>query len=916
MKGTCEISSVPSPIKGVRYLKRGIKTDHLLVGRKGLKKHFTYWRKKLGGSLPVLQLPTEIPDPTQHTFLRGSYSLKLPEILCEQVKELGYREGVPLFIILIAAFKTLLHRYTGQNDLLMGIPMYSSGEQEGSNIREFGNILVLRTNLSGNPPFVELLQRVHDVYLEAYEHRGIPYQLLVEDIQQEHSMSDLSLFQVLFILKNTITKSNDLPYIGNTVNLTFSMEETSKGFISEFIYNSNLFNTNTITWMARHFQTLLEGIVAAPSYQLGKLSLLTQEEQQQLISWNDTSCEFPMNKCIHQLFEEQVERTPYKIAISKEERQLSYQELNNKANQLAQYLQKLNVRPGDLVGICVDRSIEVIVGLLAILKAGGAYVALDPTFPNERINYMLNDSEPLVLITQKNLLNNFPNYVGNVICIDSNLDLIESESTTNPNVSITPDKLAYVVYTSGSTGHPKGVMTPHRGVVNYLDSLATVYGINDSDTVLQLASVSVDASVKDIMTPLIKGAKLVLVNKDEVKDAELIYRYIQKNNVSCILSIVPSMLKILTNITIKRNLHYDSVRLILVSGEQLHLATVKQLKQIFTNALVSNLYGPTECTITSSHYPITSLELEEERIPIGKPNRNTQLYVLDEYLNFVPVGVTGEIYIGGVGVTLEYLHMPELSKQKYIRDPFSNQEGKFLFKTGDKARYFSDGNIQFLGRDDRQVKIRGYRVELSEIEAVLETADTVQTAVAMTQKDHSNNNVLIAYVVTSERYHISTTKLYNFLNSKLPEYMIPSHFVLLDSLPLTPNGKVDRNLLPKLNQTRPEIQTVYEKPRTSIEIALEEIWSEVLNTNHIGIHDNFFELGGHSLLATQLISRLRHVFDLDLPLRMLFDFSTINELAKTINEKNTLINNKPNIKRVSRDEYLMKQPFLNDRKKK
>jgi amino acid adenylation domain-containing protein len=845
----------------------------------GLKNQLAYWQQQLSGELPILQLPTDRPRPLVQTYAGKTLSFVLPKSLSEELKNLSKQEGVTLFMTLLAAFKTLLYRYTNQTDILVGSPIANRNRAEIENlIGFFVNTLVLRSNLSGNPTFRELLKQVREVALGAYAHQDLPFEKLVEEIQPERNLSHNPLFQVMFVLQNAPMRQLELPGLkveplaNNSTtakfDLTLVIEDIEQGLIANFEYNTDLFDELTISRLAANFEVLLTGIVAEPEQQLRKLPLLTTTEKQQLLEWSQGEIYLQPELCLHQLFEAQVEKTPDAVAVVFENQQLTYRELNNRANQLAHYLQKLGVHPEVLVGICVERSLEMVIGLLAILKAGGAYIPLDPAYPKERLGYMLADSQLSVLLTQESLLENLPNYHGQVVCLDVEGDKISQQIADNLINKITPENLAYVIYTSGSTGKPKGVQISHNAVVNFLMAMAKKPGLTAQDILLSVTTLSFDIAGLEIYLPLTVGAQTVIVSRQEASDGIKLSKRLNSCNAT-VMQATPATWRMLLSAGWRGNKQLK----ILCGGEALDYTLSQQLQE--RSKEVWNLYGPTETTIWSAASQV------KNSVVIANPIANTQFYILDSYNQLVPIGVAGELHIGGAGLARGYLHQPELTAQKFIHNPFHANAASRLYKTGDLVRYLLDGNIEFLGRIDHQVKIRGFRIELGEIESVLNQHPDVENSVVTVREDKPNDQRLVAYIVNKSQSEIDHLKLRSFLQDKLPSYMLPTAFVILNKLPLTPNGKVDRKALPA-PEINLEINQQKVLPRNPIEEQVAKIWAEILGLTEVGIYDNFFELGGHSLLATQLISKTRQVFQVELSVRRFFDLPTVALFAEEI----------------------------------
>ena len=850
----------------------------------------SYWKRQLNNSPPLLNLPTDRPRPAVRSCRGARKVFTLPAVLSKSLKELSSREQVTLFMTLTAAFNSLLYRYTGQEDILLGVPTAGRNRVETEPLLGvFINTIVVRTDLSGAPSFRDLLRRVRGVALSAYTHQDLPFEKLIDVLQPDRDLSRNPLFDVMFQLRNT--PHHELALQGLRVDcidldigvakfdLSLEVIDETERLVCRCEYSTDLFDSATITRMAEHFQTLLEGIVEDPGQNITTLPLLTPPERHQLlIEWNDTEADYPADKSIHQLVEEQAERTPDAVAVVYANQGLTYRDLNAKANQLAHYLKKLGVGPDVLVGICVERSLEMIVGLLGILKAGGAYVPLDPSYPKERLDFMLEDTDVAVLLTQEHLLKLFADQNRQVICLDRELNDVANASPENPARSVTPDNLAYVIYTSGSTGKPKGVTIPHRGILRLLYGVDYVQ-LDDHQTFLQLAPLSFDASTFEIWGPLLHGAKCVLYPGSVPTPTELA-EFLHQHGITTLW-----LTAALYNAVIEEAPQaLLGIKQLLIGGEALSVTHVLRGLALLPNTQIINGYGPTEGTTFTCCYPIAR-DLTDQpatSIPIGRPIGNTQVYILDQQRNPVPVGVTGELYIGGDGLARGYLNRPELTAEKFIANPFSTEVHARLYKTGDLARYLADGNIEFLGRIDDQVKIRGFRIELGEIGSVLAQHPAVREVVVLAREDSSGDKRLIAYVVANQQPSPATNQLRNYLKEKLPDYMVPSAFVFLDKLPLTSTGKVDRKALPAPDQSRPELEESHVIPRTPVEEVVASIWSEVLNLETVGIHDNFFDLGGHSLKATRVNSRLCTIFKIDLALRLLFENPTVESLARAV----------------------------------
>jgi amino acid adenylation domain-containing protein len=890
---------------------------------------WAYWQKQLAGELPLLKLPTDRPRPPIQNYQGASHTFLLTKELTSKLREMAKAEGATLYMTLLSAFQVLLHRYTGQEDIIVGSPIEGRSQTEfAQTVGFFVNMLALRVNLAGNPTFYALLSQVRHRVLEAIAHQDYPSPLLIERLQVNRDPSLPGLFRASFNLLKLQDMAQDyelsvsattaredwgglslepfiIPQQEGQNDIVFDMMETTESLQGILRYNTDLFDATTMRRMANHFQTLLEAIVANPRQQISSLPLLTATEQHLLLEWNDTQVEYPQDRCIHQLFEQRVKITPNAIAVVFQEQQLTYQQLNAQSNQLARYLQSLGVKPQVLVGICVDRSLDTIVGLLGILKAGGAYVPLDPAYPKERLTFMLSNSQVSVLLTQQSLVESLPVQDACVVCLDKDWDVISQQSEANPVNDTTPENLAYVVYTSGSTGKSKGVAIAHRSLVNAYHGWERAYQLQSLTSHLQMASFSFDVFSGDLVRALCSGAKLVLCPREWLLEPEKLYKLMREQKIDS-AEFVPAVLRNLVQYLerTKQDLHF--MQLLVVGSDSVYVKDYKEFQRFCgVHTRLINSYGVSEATIDSTYFEKTNIDLPVDGlVPIGRPFANTQIYILDCYLQPVPIGVEGELHIGGVGLAQGYLNRSDLTAEKFIPNPFEKAEGRgatalrgfpplkhvawqkvegsCLYKTGDLARYLPDGNIELLGRSDNQVKIRGFRIELGEIEAVLSTHPEVQAAVAIAREERAGNKYLVAYIVPHQE-SLSSSELRNFLKQQLPQYAIPSAFVMLEALPLTPNGKVDRQALPAPNLEENR-QVEFVPPRTPTEEAIAQILASVLGLKQVGIHDNFFELGGHSLLATQVVSRLQQAFNVEFPLRGLLESPTVAELSQSLSK--------------------------------
>ncbi|MEG4395134.1 non-ribosomal peptide synthetase/type I polyketide synthase [Microcoleus sp. BROC3] len=848
-----------------------------------LSSQLAYCNQQLEGAPALLELPTDRVRPSIQSFRGAHQRFALSKELSRALVSLSQREGVTLFMTLLAAFQTLLYRYTGQTDICVGTPHANRSRSEiDSLIGFFVNTLVLRTCLSGNPSFEDLLSRVRDVTLLAYAHQDLPFEKLVEELKLERDLSYTPLVQVMLVLDVPMPQTQmdgltvsplGLETTTAKFDLTLSLENTPSGLIGTWEYNTDLFDAATIARMARHFQTLLEGIVTNPQQKISSLPLLSEAERYQLlVEWNNTTKDYPSDKCIHQLFEEQVERSPDAIAVVFEEEQLTYRELNQRANRIAHYLKTLGVEPEVLVGICVERSLEMMVGLLGILKAGGAYVPLDPQLPQERLSFMLSDSSVPVMLTQSKLMLRLPENKARVVCLDTDWGIISHSGEENPVSSVGPENLAYIIYTSGSTGQPKGTLIIHQGLVNYLTWCTEAYAVADGSGSPVHSSIGFDATITSLFSPLLVGKKVVLL--PEKQEIEALGAILCSQSQFSLVKITPAHLDLLSFLI--PNWSADNqTKAFIIGGEALSGKSVSFWRESAPSTKLINEYGPTETVVGCCVYEVDAQTQLSGGIPIGRPIANTQLYILDPFFQPVPIGVLGELYIGGAGVARGYLNRPDLTESKFIPNPFSNEPGLRLYKTGDKTRYLPDGNIEFKGRLDNQVKIRGFRIELGEIETVLTAHPEVREAVVIDAEDNRGNKRLVAYVVARSQSEIKN-QLRDFLKQKLPDYMVPGIFVILDALPLTPNGKVDRRALPAPSLSNDSDSLVF--PRTSNEEILAGVWKDVLGLEIVGVHDNFFELGGDSIISLQIIARANQA-GLQITTKQLFQNQTIASLA-------------------------------------
>jgi amino acid adenylation domain-containing protein/non-ribosomal peptide synthase protein (TIGR01720 family) len=864
-----------------------------------------YWQQQLAGSPPLLELPYDRPRPPEQTYNGDQVRMELPVALCESLRVLSRREGVTLFMTMLAAFLVLLHRSTGQDDLSVGTAVANRRLREIEQlIGPIVNNLVLRTDLAGNPTVRELLDRVRQVTLAAYNHEDLPFDRVVEVLKPVRHLSYNSLFQVMFSFHDSAMPELSLPGLDISLQEPISNKSAkfdldllvipraeqrvqsgaktgAKGITLVWEYNSDLFDAATIEQMAAQYQTLLEGIVANPGQQVSQLPLLTQTQQQLLVEWNQTDRDYPAHECIHKLFAAQVELTPDAVAIQQAGQQLTYRELNDRANQLAHYLQSLGVKPETLVGICVEPSLTMIVGLLGILKAGGAYVPIDPAYPPQRIADILADTQLGILLTPAKFSAQLADDAGKVIYLDPDSPVIGQYSTANPIDDVQPHHLAYIIYTSGSTGKPKGVTIEHQSLTNFVLTATHEYGIKSSDKILQFASICFDTSIEEIFPCLCVGATLVLRTEQILHSSDEFWRCCRAWQLTVLDLPTAYWHQLVGDLDPEDARIPASLRTVIIGGEAAQLEQVQRWRRSVAHLpappQLFNSYGPTEATVIATLHRFDAAAATE--ISIGRPIANAQVYILDRYLQSLPIGVPGELYIGGAGLARGYWQRPELTSAKFIPHPsIDRPQSDRLYKTGDIARFRPNGNLEYLGRIDDQVKIRGFRIELGEIETVLRQHPQVSQAVAIAREDSPGQKRLVAYIVPQQPQP-STDELRHFLSQQLPNYMVPSAFVLLVALPMTANRKVDYRALPIPDRSqRAEDRFVAPRTPTPTEARLVAIWSEILRLEQVGIHDNYFELGGDSILSIQLISRANQA-GIQIAPKQLFKYQTIAELA-------------------------------------
>ncbi|HEY6350740.1 MAG TPA: amino acid adenylation domain-containing protein, partial [Candidatus Angelobacter sp.] len=853
-----------------------------------LQKQVEYWRWRLEG-LPVLELPTKGQRPARPSHFGAKLPVHLPPRLLARLKELARTEDATLFMVLLASFQLLLSRWTGQQDLAVGTPVANRTRMETESlIGFFVNTLVLRTDFSGSPNVRELVKQVREVCHDAYAHQDLPFDRLVEELNPHRELAQTVLFQVMFGLQSVPIDDFHMeeltleplsqPDAVAKFDLHFLTQESDGGLDGSVTYATELFEAAMIDRMFRHWKGLLESMVVNPNQAISDLQMLEEEEIEQiLVDWNRTEQPHSEAQCIQELFEAQVDRSPTATAIMFEDQQLSYHDLNERANQLAHYLRELGVGPEIPVGLCVERSLEMAVGLLGILKSGGTYVPLDPDYPADRLAFMLKDARSPVLITQGYLGQRMTEAAAHIVNIDDWAEIAKS-SRTNPPVINNVENAAYVIYTSGSTGRPKGVVASHRGLANTLMHGLKAFAISSHDVMAALASFAFDISLLEMMTAWLGGGATLIVTRMDVRDVDLLLDRLKPVTV---LHTVPSLMGQMIKV-IKESAPGKSpvnLRSLLIGGDQVSADLLAEMHELFPHCEVRVLYGPTEATIICANQEMAA-GTRVHHSPIGRPITNMQLYLLDGTMRPVPIGVTGELYIAGAGLARGYLRRADLTTERFVPNPFARRAGERLYRTGDLGRWREDGTIEFIGRADQQVKIRGHRIELGEIECALREHAQVSDAVVISRKDHTGQNYLAAYIVgAAKEEYPGAAKLRAHVQQRLPEYMVPSVFVEMKSLPLTPTGKLDRRALPAPEMTGGETGTA---ARTPVEEILCGMWAKLLGRAQVGVEDNFFELGGHSLLATQVTSRARQLFGVEMKLQDLFEQPTVAHLARIV----------------------------------
>jgi len=875
--------SSPLPDLSIQYSDYAVWQRQWLQGEV-LESQLRYWKNELTGAPLMLELPTDRPRPAMQGYSGASEAVALPETLSNKLRELSSREEVTLFMTMLSAYKVLLQLYTGQDEIIVGGSIANRNRRETEPlIGFFVNMLVLRTYLGNNPTFEEVVRRVRELTLGAYAHQDLPFEKLVEELQPERDLSRNPLFQAVFNFQNEPMRKVEMEGLEvervkgenrtSHFDLMMYVADLKAEMVVSLQYNTDLFERSTISRMLRHFQNLLEGIADNPERHLAELPLMSESEMRQMIEvWNDTQADYPKDLTIHKLFEAQAEETPVAVALEFGPHQMNYDELNRRSNQMARYLRGLGVKPGARVGIYLEHSIEAVLGILGVLKAGGCCLLLDPSHPEDRVNFMLKEAGVTVLLTQQHLKRDLSTDAIETVCPDSDWGLMAGQSDKNPNYEVEPGALAYIIYTSGSTGLPKGVKVRHSALTNYVWWAGQVYRRGERLSFPLYSSLAFDLTLTSIFTPLITGGRIVIYRKEG--KASPLFEILRDNKVD-VIKLTPSHLSLIKDMDNSRS----RIKRMIVGGELFNTDLARQVTASFGGDVeLFNEYGPTEATVGCMIHRYDSSEDDRASVAIGRPAANTRIYILNKHLRPVPSKVIGELYISGDGLADGYVNGEVAGEERFFNDPFA--PGKRMYKTGDLARWLEGGVADYIGRRDKQVKFHGYRVELNEIKGALNKHPQVDDSVVTVAGDKNGNQVMIGYYVSDAE--VEPTQLRNFLKRSIIEETIPNLFVRLPVLPLTPNGKVDYERLPKLEDVRLANSPAHEDKRTETEEMLTGIWAEVLGLERVGTDDDFFGLGGHSLMATQVLSRMATAFQVDLPMRSMFDAPTIAKMAKRI----------------------------------
>lgn len=901
---TSEIEGVKADLPHLNFSYSDyIKYQHELVQSKEGEKLLDYWKNELSGELPVLNLPADRSRPPVQSFIGSTEYFYIDKDIVSSLKNLSRQEGTTLFVLLQTAFQILLHKYSGQDEVIVGSPTAGRNKSEFDKIvGYFINPVSIKGQFSKDLTFKNFLKQIKLKVLDAISNQDYPFPVLVEKLLHKRDASRAPVFQTFFGLQKVQGNSEiqEILVPGNkNMKVKFgklileqfeiSQQEGQFDLLLEFFegenlfagvlkYNSEIFDSSRIVRMSEHLKKLLVSITENPDQKISDIQILSDTEKNIILNdWNNTEVKYDTSRLLPELISAQAKLTPDSTAVEIENEKLSYKELDLLTNQLANRLINLGIKPNTFVGVYIERSLEMIIALLGIIKSGGAYVPIDPSYPKERVDYMINDSQVKIILSKKEISSNISGENFQIINLDSDIDKIRMESDETPGVNIQPENLAYMIYTSGSTGKPKGAMNTHSAILNRLIWMKDYLQINKDDNIFQKTSFSFDVSVWEFFLPLMSGAKLVFAKPDGHKETDYLVNEIVEKKIT-VMHFVPSMLQIFLAdenagkcVTLKK---------VICSGEELTVSLQNLFFSKFRNTELHNLYGPTEAAVDVTYWKCDR-ESKLNIVPIGKPIANTKIFILDPDLNLLPAGIPGELHIGGVQVGKGYFNREELTAEKFINDPFSKETDARLYKTGDLTRYLPDGNIEYMGRIDNQIKIRGFRIELGEIEFILNQFKGIQEAVVIVKEIKQGDKRLIGFIVSVKKDEVNISELRNFMKEKLPDYMIPSQFIILDKLPLSQNGKADRNKLLSHEFSRDELQSEYKQASKPAEEILVRIWSEVLSVEKVGVNDNFFELGGDSIISIQIIFKAAKE-GLRITTKQMFQFQTIADLASVI----------------------------------
>lgn len=897
--------------------------DYSILDKKRLEennyeKQISYWKEVLNGELPVLELPLDKPRPVVQTFVGSNRFFSIDKSLTEKLLSIGLQQRATFFMLILAAYQVLLHRYSGQDDIVVGVPVSTRTRNEYEKlVGYFLNMNAFRIDLSDDPTFTELLKRVREITIGAFSNQELPFEKVVENLKFKRDISRNPVFQTTleispassYKLKNLNIVRANLDTRFSQVDLAIHLSEDNGEFTGRFEYNTDLFNETTIDGSINHFLNLLTNLAEDPNQNISKIPILSNDEKQELLRKGEQKKLYKQDKTIHQLFEEAAEKWPDSPALSLSGETLTYSELNERANQLAHHIISLGVQGDNLIGICMERSFDLIVGILAILKAGGAYLPIDLSYPHDRTTFMLQDAGVKILLTQSKLSESLDLENVNLILVDSFKP--EKSFSYNPDIKVNPENLAYVIYTSGSTGKPKGVMVTHYNVVRLFQATDQWFKFDEHDVWTLFHSYAFDFSVWEIWGALLYGGKLVIVPQLLSRDPESFYKLLLAEKVT-VLNQTPSAFRQLVQAAVnKKESEKLLLRYIVFGGEALDLKTLKPWFEIYgdEHPLLINMYGITETTVHVTYRPLSKKDTESGSI-IGEPIPDLKLYILDKHKNLVPPGVAGEMYVGGAGVARGYLNRIQLNEERFIKNPFSERNDDRLYRTGDLAKYIDGDDIEYLGRIDHQIKIRGFRIELGEIESVINKYEDVKDSVVIVREDTPEEKRITAYLILKQKESFDILALRNFLYKQLPDYMIPSDFVLLEEFPLTASGKLDKKRLP-IPAAERFSERDYITPQNQLEKTIADIWQKYLSLNKIGIDDNFFDLGGHSLMMVKVNYDLKEILKKDISIVDMYRYPTIRTLAEALsNEKETILS----FDRIS--ERAKKQKESSDKQKR